>query len=137
MPAIPAKVLPTPSRKARTMSKLLFKLRHVPDDEADEVRALLTENDIEFFETFAGNWGISLPALWLKDETQFTRARTLLDVYQEERHRRIREDFEQRRMRGEVKTLWHSFIESPLRFLLYMCLAGMVLFFSVQMFLSL
>lgn len=99
------------------------------------MRALLAENDIEFFETFAGNWGISLPALWLKDATQFTRARALLDEYQEERHRRTREDFEQRRMRGEVKTLRQSFIESPLRFLLYMSLALLVLFFSVQMFL--
>lgn len=136
MPAFLAKVLPTPSRKARIMSKLLFKLRHVPDDEAAEVRALLEENGIDFFETFAGSWGISFPALWLKDANQFTRARELLDVYQEERQTRMRDDFEQRRMRGEVKTLWHSFVESPLRFLVYSGLAGLVLFFSLQMFLS-
>ena len=119
------------------MSKLLFRLRHVPDDEADEVRALLKDNDIEFFETFAGNWGISMPALWLKDEAQYPRARELLDLYQQERLQRVREDFAQQRMRGEVKTMWNSFRESPLRFLLYASLAGLVLFLSVQMFLSL
>ena len=48
------------------MSKLLFKMRHVPEDEGREVRELLTSNKIEFFETFAGNWGVSMPALWLK-----------------------------------------------------------------------
>ncbi len=119
------------------MSRLIFRLRHVPDDEADEVRALLKDNDIEFFETFAGNWGISMPALWLKDESQYIRARELLDFYQQERLQRVREDFAQQRMRGEVKTMWNSFRESPLRFVLYTSLAGLVLFFSVQMFLSL
>lgn len=101
------------------------------------MRALLKDNGIEFFETFAGNWGISMPALWLQDETQFSRARELLDHYQQERLRRVREDFAQQRMRGEVKTMWNSFRESPLRFLLYTSLASLVLFFSVQMFLSL
>ena len=41
-------------------------MRHVPEDEAQEVRELLASNKIEFFETFAGNWGVSMPALWLK-----------------------------------------------------------------------
>ncbi|MEE3087569.1 MAG: DUF6164 family protein, partial [Pseudomonadota bacterium] len=42
------------------MAKLLFRMRDVPDDEAEEVRELLTQNKITFFETFAGNWGISM-----------------------------------------------------------------------------
>lgn len=53
------------------MSKLLFKLRGVPDDEADEIRALLAEKQIEYYETSAGNWGISLPALWLQDDSRY------------------------------------------------------------------
>ena len=48
------------------MALLLFRLRNVPDDEADEVRHLLNENSIEFYETSAGNWGISMPAIWLR-----------------------------------------------------------------------
>ena len=119
------------------MSKLLFKLRHVPEDEADEVRALLEQNGIEYFETFAGNWGISLPALWLRDESQFQQARQLIDAYQLERRTRIRSEYEASRMRGEARTLWHSFVDNPVRFLLYTGLAGLVLYFSVQMFLSL
>lgn len=119
------------------MSKLLFRLRHVPDDEAQEVRELLENNGIEYFETFAGNWGISMPALWLKDASEYARARTLLDAYQQERQRRVRAEYEQSVQRGEAKTLWHSFLENPGRFLLYVSLAVLVLYFSVQVFLSL
>ena len=108
----------------------------MPEDEAEEVRALLEQNSIEFFETFAGNWGISLPALWLRDEAQFAQARQLIDVYQEQRRVRMQNEYAQQRMRGEVKTIWHSFIENPFRFLLYMSLAALVLFFSVQVFLN-
>ena len=33
------------------MAKLLFKLNSVPDDEAEEIRALLAEAEINFYET--------------------------------------------------------------------------------------
>ena len=72
------------------MSKLLFKLRNVPDDEALEVRELLELNDIDYFETTPGNWGISMPGLWLHDADDFPRARALLDDYQADRAQRER-----------------------------------------------
>ena len=137
MPAFPAKAQAWLSTSELVMSKLLFRLRHVPDDEAEEVRSLLEANEIDFFETSAGNWGISLPALWLKDESQLQQARQLLDAYQQQRQIRIRSEYEQSRQRGEARTLWHSFVEDPFRFILYVGLAGLVLFFSVQVFLSL
>jgi len=119
------------------MSKILFRLRNVPDDEATEVRVLLEQNNIEYFETFAGNWGISLPALWIKDESLFETARELIDAYQEERRIRIRGNYEQSRMRGETLTLWQSFRENPVRFIVYTSLAAIVLYFSVLVFLAL
>lgn len=118
------------------MSKLLFRLRNVPEDEAQEVRELLDANDIEYFETFAGNWGISLPAIWLRRDDQFAAARSLLDDYQAERAKRIREEYELCRQRGEAKTMWHSFQENPIRFLAYLALAALVLFLSLRFFLS-
>ena len=111
-------------------------MRNVPGDEAQEVRELLENNGIEYFETFAGNWGISLPALWLRKEEQFEKARQILDEYQNTRSLRVREEYELQRERGEVRTMWHSFIENPLRFVVYLSLAGLVLFFSLQFFLS-
>ena len=67
------------------MSKLLFKMRHVPEDEARDVRDLLQKNNIEFFETFSGNWSISIPAIWVSRDDQYTEARKIIDLYQAER----------------------------------------------------
>ncbi|HAJ76304.1 MAG TPA: hypothetical protein DCM64_07595 [Gammaproteobacteria bacterium] len=118
------------------MSKLLFKMRFVPDDEAQEVRELLDANEIEFFETFAGNWGISLPALWLKNDDQYDFAQQILDDYQVERTARVKKEYELSRQRGEARTMWHSFLDNPIRFIVYVGLAGLVLFLSLRLFLS-
>ncbi len=75
-------------------------LRHVPDDEADEVRALLKEHGIGFYETQAGRWRISLSGIWV-EEPDYPAARTLLDDYQRARAERARAEREEARARGE------------------------------------
>ena len=116
------------------MSKLLFRMRDVPEDEAEEVRELLRQNDIEFFETHAGNWGISLPALWLKRAEQFDSARQILDEYQSNRGQRIRQEYKLDCERGAAKTMWQNFIENPFRITAYLILIGLVLYFSIRLF---
>ena len=64
------------------MARQLLKLRHVPEDERAEICELLETHDIAFYETSAGNWGISLPALWLVHDEQYEQARALLDSLQ-------------------------------------------------------
>ena len=64
------------------MAVLLFPLRNVPDDEAEEVRALLGTHGIDFYETPASAFGISAGAIWLRDEAQLQVARQLIDDYQ-------------------------------------------------------
>ena len=81
----------------------LFRLRGVPDDEAEDIRALLTDNGIDFYETPAGNWGISMPAIWLTDENQLQQAQSLIKTYQQERFVRIRNEYEQLRKDGKNK----------------------------------
>jgi hypothetical protein len=76
----------------RTMAKLLFNLRNVPDDEADEVRQLLTANGVDWYETRPGPWGISTGALWLHDAAAYPEARRLLDGYQQSRREHAREE---------------------------------------------
>ena len=71
------------------MSTLVFRLRGVPEDEADDVRALLDEAGIGWFETTAGNWGIAMPALWVEDSAEADRARALIDDYEAARARRL------------------------------------------------
>lgn len=118
------------------MSKIVFRLRNVPDDEAEEVRQLLEEHEIAFFETTPGNWGISMPALWIQDETQFEQARQIIDDYQQQRTLRVREEYNRARELGQTPGLWQTFLESPLRVAAYLGLAGIVLFLSLRYFLS-
>ena len=134
MPSIMVKVI---QHGCLFMSKLLFRLCDVPDDEAQEVRELLESHEIEFFETYPGNWGISMPGIWLQDDEQFGRARALLDDYQRERTQRVRSSYETEKQHGEVKTLWQSFVENPFRFSAYLGLAGIVLYLSIRVFLNL
>ena len=118
------------------MAKLLFQMRNVTDDEAVEVRVLLEENGIEYFETDAGNWGVSMPGLWLKEEENFEQARELLDEYQQQRGDRIREEYAKNLESGETNSMWNNFKENPFKFSTYMALISIVLFISLQFFLS-
>ena len=124
------------SLSGHSMAKLLFRMRDVPDDEAEEVRELLTQNKITFFETFAGNWGISMPGLWLVNEQQFDEARALLDEYQEARSTRVKSQYRRQREQGKIRTFWESFRAEPVRFSVYLGLAALVLFLSLRFFVS-
>lgn len=116
------------------MSKLVFRLRNVPIDEAQDIRELLENNDIAYFETSAGNWGISLPAIWIHDSEHFEFARRLIDDYQSERTARIREEYERSKVNGEAKTLWQSFKEKPIRFIAFSALIGIILVIYMRVF---
>ena len=118
------------------MPCILFHLRDVPDDEAAEVRALLSKHGIDHYETSAGLFGISLPALWLRDSDDFSRARRLLDGYQQQRAQRMRAAYNAARGRGET-SLWHSFTSNPLRFIAHILLIAAVLYLSLKFYLSL
>ncbi|KRG47317.1 hypothetical protein ARC20_03020 [Stenotrophomonas panacihumi] len=67
------------------MAKLLLNLRNVPDDEADEVRALLDEAKVDYYETRPSLWGISAGGIWLRDGAEHPRVKALLDAYQQRR----------------------------------------------------
>ena len=122
--------------EATAVSKILFKLRDVPNDEAQEVRELLERNEIEYYETLGGNWGISLPALWLKKDAQQSRARELLDAYQRDRAGRAREEYERSRLGRDPTARRTNFAESPIRFVAHLGLIVLVLFLSLRFFLS-
>lgn len=60
------------------MAQLVFRLKNVPDEEADDIRALLSEHDIEFYETTAGRWQISMAGIWVRDKNQAQQAKALI-----------------------------------------------------------
>lgn len=118
------------------MAKLLFSLRNVPDDEADAVRSLLRENSIDFFETSAGNWGISAPGIWLNDAAQYGQAKTLLEAFQQAWSKAQREKFRQLEANGELNTLLDRLKQKPLQVIIYIGIALFVLYVSIKPFLN-
>ncbi len=119
------------------MSILLFRLRDVPDDEAEEIRKLLADNAIEFYETTAGNWGISFAGIWVKDKAQLVEARVLIEEYEKERLTRVRMEYDQQISEGRGRTVMDVIKEHPIRFLVYMAIIALVLTLSIKPFLDL
>jgi len=118
------------------VSKLLFKLRDVPLDEAQDVRELLTENDLDFYETHAGNWGIAMAAIWLKDESQYPQAMQLINEYQLQRSQEFHADYAELKSRGHTPTLLSNILENPLRFAAYAFSIAVILYITVMPFLN-
>lgn len=118
------------------MSKILFKLNGVSDEEANDVRSLLIENDIAYYETSAGNWGVSMPAIWLKDAGQFEKARSLLDEYQIQRTVRMREEYARLKKEGKNKTFFDAIKQKPVQFIIYLTITILVIYLSVRLVLD-
>ncbi len=118
------------------MATQLMKLRNVPADELDEIHALLESHNIDVYETSAGNWGISLPALWLVDDSRFDEARALLDTYAAERQDRARREYEALKAAGKARTFRDIARENPLRFVVYLALAAAAAWFSITPFIN-
>ncbi len=113
----------------------LFNLRNVIEDEADDVRQLLTGNEIAFYETYTGAWGISSPAIWLSDNSQLERAQALINAYQRERAATARTAYEQLRREGGHPTLMRNIRRHPLQCILLVLLGLFILYVSLSPFL--
>ena len=115
------------------MSTLLFSLRGVPDDEADDIRELLTENNIDYYETSAGNWGISMPALWVNNNEQIIEAQKLLNQYHQQRAITQREIYEQLKKERGNRQFIHTLTKNPIRFIVYTGAIALILYVSIKM----
>ena len=114
------------------MAVLIFKLRYVPDDEAQDVRELLERNDIDYYETSAGILGFSMPAIWLKNDEQAEKARQLIEEYQESRLNRVREEY-----RSNNRTIVQIFKEDPVRYIGIILVIILICYFTVFLFINL
>lgn len=108
------------------MAALVFRLNDVPADEADDVRQLLEQHHIEFYETSAGRWGFSVVGIWVKSSGDKPRARELIDAYQQERFGQPASE--------PVDSLWQRFMENPLRFIIYLAIVVAILYLSIVPF---
>lgn len=68
------------------MATLVFRLKYVPEEEADDIRQLLTDHEIPFYETSAGRWQISLAGIWVKDKEH---AKQALELIREDQMKRM------------------------------------------------
>ena len=118
------------------MAKLIFKLKSVSDDEADDIKNLLAENKIEFYESPAGNWEISMHALWLNDEAKYAQAKQLIDEYQVRRSQRMRLETQQKIEQGEHETFIQRLLNKPVQFLITLAIIVFILYFSIMPFLE-
>lgn len=115
------------------MSRLLINLRDVPLDEQEEIHALLQAEQIDYHETSAGVFGLSVAALWVNDQAQFHHARQLLDAYALERQQRMRAQREAEQAVGGTRTMLGMILERPLRFIgCFLLLVGIVYLSTVH-----
>ncbi len=104
----------------------LMNLRHVPDDEADEIRALFEAHEVRYYETPPSRWGISMGGFWVHDDDEAARARALLDEYQRQRYETQRQAYEEHLARGESGGFWFMLRQRPIR-TLAACIAILVI----------
>ena len=115
----------------------LLVLRNVPDDEAEEIRELLNKRAIDYYETPAGNWGISMPAIWLNNEFQLEEAQALIEKYHEERFAKARSEYERLKNEGKQHTMIDEIKHNPLRLIAYVVIIAVILYFSTYPFINL
>ncbi len=115
----------------------LMNLRHVPDDEADEIRELFEQHGVSYYETPVSRWGISMGGFWVHDADEAERARNLLVAYQAERQAQQRAAYEEAVSRGEVPGYWQRWRRRPVT-MLATCLAiALILGLALAPFLTL
>ena len=119
------------------MAVRVFNLRNVPDDELEEVRQLLTDNNVDFYETPAGNWGLSVPAIWIHNDSEKAHVRALIDEYQKERAVRMREAYLRLKAEGRQPRFLDLVAKKPLQIVLYLFLIIFFMYISIGPFLKL
>jgi hypothetical protein len=119
------------------MSKLLFDLRNVPDDEADEVRAMLDGHGIAYYETAPSAWGLFAGGIWITDEAELADAKALFADYQQRRQSIARENYDAARRDGNVDSFWTTLRRQPARTALWLLTIAFLLGLTVLPFILL
>lgn len=115
----------------------LMNLRHVPDDEADEIRALFEANEVDYYETPPSRWGISMGGFWVHDGEEAERAKALLEDYQLQRLHQQRMVYHQELAEGRTGGIWHRLRAKPVTTLAACVAIAAVLALSLAPFIRL
>lgn len=115
------------------MPKLLLNLRLATDDEADDIRALLDEHQVDWYETKPGFWGISAGGIWLRDLERAAEVKGLLDAYQAQRVVRVRAEQEAARRDGTAPTFLSELRANPARMLIQLLAAALLVAITIAL----
>jgi hypothetical protein len=96
----------------------------VPDDEADDVRAMLDTLGIAYYETRPSLWGVSAGGIWVTEDAAFAEARQAMDDYQQQRSARARAEYAAARRAGNAETFVTLLRADPVR--VVMCVLGIL-----------
>jgi len=116
------------------MAQKLYPLRSVPDDEAEEMRVLLREHDIDFHETSSGFFGIGTAAIWVNNPAQFDDARALITDYQAQRYTQARREYLTQKSRGVQPRFSDLLRKNPSRVITYLLTVLVLIFLSTLPF---
>jgi len=119
------------------MATLLIKLNGASDDEVAEIHTLLETHEIDFYETDAGRWGVSVVGFWLRDDTQLAQAQQLLAAYQQERSERVREEYAAQVAAGQHDSFLRRLFRQPLAVFFYLLAILAIFYLSLLPFLQL
>lgn len=119
------------------MATLLFKLKGVPESEADQVRELLTQHDIDFYETPASMWGVSMEAIWIRDDSLLEKARPLIDEYQKKLQQQVKKEYQELKNQGKAPNIWSRLKDDPMQFIAFTLVVAVILYLSIKPFISL
>jgi len=119
------------------MAHLLFRLRHVTDEEAMEVRQLLDEHGFDVYETQAGFFRLGVDAIWLRNPAQREQAEHALAAYQSERQANARKAHEEALARNEAPTLWRRLLAHPFQDTLVIVAVVLIALLTLLPFISL
>lgn len=119
------------------MTHHLMNLRHVPDDEADEIRELFENHAVPFYETPPSRWGISMGGFWVHGDAEAERAKALLKEYHRQRREQQRARYEEDLAAGRTGGVWWRIRQKPMATLAACVAIAVVLVFSLAPFVSL
>ena len=114
------------------MAVLIFRLNDVSEEEAQDVRDLLTDHQLECYETSAGRWGISVAGIWLINDSEAAQARALIDEYQRQRQCY----FNDLKQDEAPETFLDRLKRAPMLVIVYSLLAALVLYISLSPFIG-
>ncbi|SRR5690625_2251014 len=97
---------------------LLLSFRYAPEDEVEQVRALLKEEHIDFYEVPPSFMGFNAGGIWLANPAQKQQAQLLLAQYQAQRAQQAQARWASQKRDGTQPTQWDHIKAHPFRFLL-------------------